>query len=114
MHWAQVPLEVDRLGPDKDLDRAGLGIEELSASGEQLLLGGVVGAGQPSLGADDVEQRYGVCRRPRTEAGDAALQRDQVEARLQGRGSPDNHPRRVCRFPITSVYGARTPPAFVP
>ncbi len=60
LHPAQVPVEVDGLGPDEDLERGGLGVQELGASGEQLLLGGVVGAGQPSLGADDVEQRHGV------------------------------------------------------
>ena len=92
LHPRKVPLEVDGLGPDEDLERGGLGVQELGAAGEQLLLGGVVGAGQRGLGADDVQQRHGVRRRPRPEAGDAALQRDQVEASLRGYGG---HERRL-------------------
>ena len=80
-----MPLEVDGLGPDQDLERGCLGVQELGAAGEQLLLGGVVGAGQRRLGADDVQHRHGVCRwRPRTEAGHAALQCRQIETCLDG------------------------------
>jgi hypothetical protein len=41
----QVALEVDGLRPQQDLEGGGLGVEELSATREQLFLSGVVSTG---------------------------------------------------------------------
>jgi hypothetical protein len=70
----KVTLEVDGLGSLEDLERGSLGVQELGATGEQLFLGGIVGAGQRGLGANHVQQGYGVRRRARPKAGDTALQ----------------------------------------
>jgi hypothetical protein len=88
----QVPFEIDRLGPDHDLERCGLRVEELGATGEQLFLGGVVGVCQRHLGADHIQQGHSVGRRARPKTGDASLEGNQVEASLHGAGG---HERRL-------------------
>ncbi len=90
-HAAQVAFEVDGLGPDEDLERCGLRIQELSTAGKQFLLGSIVGAGQRSFGSDHVEQGHRMGWRVCAEAGDAAIEGGQVESLLHG-GAHERHP----------------------
>ena len=101
----QVAAQVDRLGPNQHLEVGQLGVEELGTAGQQLLLLGVVGAGQRLVGAGHVEYRQPVGTRARAEAGDVVGDGLEVEAQLDGRRT-HGRSARLCR-PAGATAGVR-------